>query len=129
MRPRRGFGATFVPGDLAVADATISADWANSLETIAPGITPIVADTRASGENWYDAILRTLPVIASTYQQKQLLQVQAERARAGLPPLDVSQYAGGVQVGLSPGLQRALVIGGVAALALGAVYVLRPGRR
>lgn len=128
MRPRRGFGglaATFIPGDLAVVDATIAPAWAQSLETVAPNVTRIVEDTRGTGEAWYDALARVLPVLASTYQQKQLLQVQVERARQGLAPLDVSQYAGGVQVGLSPGLQRALIIGGSLALALGAVYLLR----
>jgi hypothetical protein len=61
-----------------------------------------------------------LPVLASTYQQKQLLSVQVDRARAGLPPLDVQQYAPGanVNVGLSPDLQKLLIVGGVAALGL-----------
>lgn len=119
---------TFTPSDLAVIDANISPGWAQSLETLAPNVTTLVEDNRTTGENWYDALARLLPVLASTYQQKQLLQVQVDRARQGLPPLDVTQYAGGVQVGMSPELQRMLLWGGGLALGLLAIATLRPRR-
>lgn len=120
MRRRRsgGVAGTFAPGDLPVIDATIAPDFAMSLEAMAPNVTTLVDENRSPGENWYDALARLLPVLASTYQQKQLLEVQVERARQGLPPLDATQYAGGVQVGMAPDLQRMLMIGGIAALAI-----------
>ncbi len=119
MRPRRmRLAGTFAPGDLPMVDATITPDYALSLEAMAPNVTSLVEENRSTGESWYDALARLLPVLASTYQQKQLLEVQVDRARQGLPPLDATQYAGGVQVGLSPDVQKLLMWGGIAALAI-----------
>lgn len=118
-------GATFSPGDLAVVDATISSDYVASLEQMAPNVTTLVEERRNEGENWYDALARLLPVLASTYQQKQLLEVQVDRARQGLPPLDATQYAGGVQVGMAPELQKLLMWGGIATLAILGYAVLQ----
>lgn len=117
--------ATFNPSDAVQFDLTIPATYSAELETLAPNVTALVADTQAQGETWYDALARLLPVLASTYQQKQLLSVQVERARAGLPPLDASNYAPGVNVGLSPELQRTLIIGGVVVLGLLAYGTLK----
>lgn len=41
-----------------------------------------------------------LPAYLQYEQQKEVLDVQLERARAGLPPLEVGNYAPSVQVGL-----------------------------
>lgn len=111
---------TTIPSDTWEFDLSPSPAWADSLETLAPNVTELVQSQQTSGETWYDALARLLPVLASTYQQKQLLSVQVDRARAGLPPLDVQQYAPGanVNVGLSPELQKLLIVGGVAALGL-----------
>jgi len=117
---------TFLPGDLPITQTSIPSDYAASLETMAPGIGNVVADTQAPGESWMDSITRLLPVLASTYQQKQLLAVQVERAKAGLPPLDVSQYAAGVNVGISPDTQKLIMYGGVALLAV--VWMMSRGR-
>lgn len=118
---------TTVPSDTWEYNLTPSPAWADSLETMAPNVTGLVQAQQTSGETWYDALARLLPVLATTYQQKQLLSVQVERARAGLPPLDVEQYAPGanVNVGLSPDLQRLLIVGGVVALGLLAYGSLR----
>lgn len=109
---------TTLPSDTWVIDAQPSPTWAESLETLAPNVTTLVQSQQDGAEPWYDALARLLPALAATYQQKQLLSVQVDRARAGLPPLDVSQYAPGanVNVGLAPDLQRLLLIGGGAAL-------------
>ncbi len=128
MTRRRTLAGTFAPGDLQVIDATITPDYALSLEAMAPNVTSLVNETRESGENWYDALARLLPVLASTHQQKQLLEVQVQRAKQGLPPLDATQYAGGVQVGLAPDVQKMLMWGGIVALAVLAFAVL-PRRR
>lgn len=116
---------TFNPSDAVQFDLTIPPSYSAELETLAPNVTSLVADTQAHGETWYDALARLLPVLASTYQQKQLLSVQVERARNGLPPLDASAYAPGVNVGLSPDLQRMLIVGGIATLALLAYGTLK----
>ncbi len=115
------------PADTMTLDYQIPAYWDQSLTELAPNVTQLVAQEQAPSEPWYDALARLLPALAATYQQKQLLQVQVDRARQGLAPLDVSQYAAGAQVrvGLDPKLQSLLIYGGVAALLLFAYGSLR----
>jgi len=93
--------------------------YASAVDAVAPGLTDIVASNRSPGESWTDTLQRLLPILATTYQQKQLLDVQVERARNGQPPLDASMYAPGVQVGLSADTTKTLMmLGGAALLAL-----------
>lgn len=92
--------------------------YSDAVETVAPGITGIIASNREPGESWTDTLQRLLPILATTYQQKQLLDVQVDRARSGLPPLDASMYAPGVQVGLSSDTTKTLLMFGGAALAV-----------
>jgi hypothetical protein len=50
------------------------------------------------------------------------MQLNLERARQGLPPVDPTQYSGlGVQVGLAPQTQNLILIG---LIGLGAVLLL-----
>jgi hypothetical protein len=78
---------------------------AANLDSIAPGVTDIVAQQQQPGETWADTLGRVIPLILGTAQQAQLLQVQVDRAKKGLPPLNASQYAAGVNVGLAPQTQ------------------------
>lgn len=96
-------------------------DYATSMETVAPGIVPLIAQTQVQGETWTDTLKRSLPIIAATYQQKQILDVQMDRAKQGLPPLDASQYGVGVNVGLSPEVMKMVMLGLVG---IGAVIFL-----
>lgn len=90
-----------------------------AVDAIAPGVTGIVAANQSQGESWTDTLQRLLPILATTYQQRQLLDVQVERARNGLPPLDASMYAPGVQVGLSSDTTKTvLMLGGAALLVM-----------
>lgn len=105
-------GYTYDPTtDSYAADAAPTADQAASLNAIAPNTTQVIADQQQPGESWAQTLTRSLPAIAATYQQKQLLDVQAQRAKAGLPPLDMSQYSTGVNVGLSPATTNMLLLG------------------
>lgn len=113
--------STFVPADLFTVDAAPDAAYRSSLEAIAPNVTTIAEQQRMQGESWTDAIARLLPVLAATWQQKQLLSVQVERAKQGLPPLDANQIAAGVNVGIAPDTQKLLIwgmLGLVAVIAL-----------
>lgn len=92
--------------------------YSSAVDSIAPGISDVVASNRAPNESWTDTLQRLLPILATTYQQKQLLDVQVDRARQGLPPLDASMYAPGVQVGLSSDTSKTLMMLGGAALLL-----------
>lgn len=120
--------STLLPGDLVREAVAPDPSWSASLEELAPGVTTLVAENRAANESWVDALARLLPTIAATYQQKQLLDVQVERARNGLAPLDASQYAPGVKVGLSPEVQKLMMWGGIAALAIFAVMAMQRRR-
>jgi hypothetical protein len=116
---------TTTQADAMSTDVALPTQWDMSLETLAPGVGQLIESQQGHTESWYDALARLLPVMAATYQQKQLLSVQVERARQGLPPLDVSNYAPGVNVGLDEKTQRLLIIGGVVALAVLAYGTLR----
>lgn len=97
--------------------STVPANFAASLEAIAPNITTLIDDTQAQGESWIDTLARLGTAIVATQQQRELLQVQVERARNGLPPLNASQYGMGVNVGVSPDTQKLIMWGGAALLA------------
>lgn len=94
-----------------------------NIETIAPGLPAVAEEIRVAGEDWISAISRAMGTVAMADYQRRLLNVQLDRARQGLPPLDASQYGVGVNV-QAPQLNL-LLIGG---LALAAVLLLR-GRR
>jgi hypothetical protein len=93
---------------------------AYGIGAIAPGLATIAEEIRVSGEDWISAISRAMGTVAMADYQRRLLNVQLDRARQGLPPLDSSQYGVGVNV-QAPQLNL-LLIGG---LALAAILLLR----
>lgn len=119
--------STFDPflNDIQQTDATVPAEYADAIETAAPTINQKIVEQQQPGESWTDTLQRTLPILAATYQQKQILEIQMERARQGLPPLDPSQYGVGVSVGLSPDVKRWITYG---AIGLGALLMMTRGR-
>jgi hypothetical protein len=92
------------------------AQWAGGIETIAPGLIDQARDIAATGENWIDSVARAMSTVAMADYQRRLLNVQLDRARQGLPPLESSQYGMGLNVGVNT--QTALLIGGIALVAL-----------
>lgn len=93
-----------------------------AIETAAPGITEVANQIAVEGESIISAISRAMTMVAMTEYQRQILKAQLERARQGLPPLQPSEYAPAVNVGLSPQTRNLLIYGG---LALVAVMLLR----
>ena len=111
-------------------------EWAWNLGSVAspvpagpvdasPG-SVIVPGTGVS--NSIQSLIQTVTQAGAAYlsldQQKRVLKMQLDRARQGLPPLDVGAYLDpnqGLNVGLNTGTQRTLlyVVGG-----LGAVFLL-----
>lgn len=100
-----------------------NAEYTASLEETAPGITDIVNSQAKPGESWTDVLPRALTALVATEQQRQILKIQVERAKQGLPPLDASQFGVGVNVGLSPEITKMLAVGGAALLAV--IYLTR----
>lgn len=62
---------------------------------------------------WYQALVTSLSQAASAYvtvdQQKSLNQINLERARNNLPPLDSTQYQTGLSLGLGGSTQNTLI--------------------
>lgn len=107
----------------------IPTDYADSIDMIAPGTATAVAQQQAgSSQPWYDTLMQTIPLLLMTEQQRQLLQVQVDRAKQGLPPLDVSQYGAGVQVGISADTQKMFVWLGIGLAAVAGVALLARSR-
>lgn len=88
--------------------------------TFAPNATTIIAQNQTPNESWVDTAQKILTGLVMTEQQRQLMQLNIERARQGLPPIDINRYSGvGVNVGLSQGTQQLVLY-----LALGAGALL-----
>lgn len=87
-----------------------------TLEKIAPGINQAISDS-SSGESWFDTLKKVIPALTMTAQQYQLMNLNIERAKQGLPPIDIASYSGvGVNVGIAPDTQKLLLWGGAALL-------------
>lgn len=105
-------------------DTPATFDFAVSLDAIQPGLSSTVAANQQTGESWIDSLARLAPALVLANSQKKLLDIQMDRARQGLPPLDSSQYGLGVTFGLSPQILTA----GVALIAVFAFSMLRKSR-
>lgn len=89
------------------------------LNQVAPGIVQKITQTQSAGESWIDTLSKLVPALTMTTQQVQLMQLNIERAKKGLPPVDIAAYSGiGVNVGLSPDTKNLIIYGGVALLAI-----------
>lgn len=126
----RGLGLTFEPlDDISIPQATPPTDYAVTLEQIAPNINTLVQEERAPGESWIDSLARLVPSILASDAQRRLLNVNIDRARQGLPPLDTSQYGVGVNVGLTGDTQKLVMWGAVGFAALALLGIIKLGRR
>jgi hypothetical protein len=99
---------SYVYGDLPPADA--------ALPSTAPGSSPIPVP--GSSWNWQDvmnkapAMLRDLMLATTSADyQRQLTQINIDRAKKGQPPLAAGQYAPMVQVGVAPQTMKIAGIG------------------
>jgi hypothetical protein len=102
-----------------VSTFVIPVDYKVALEEAAPGVTTAIAQAQKPGENWTDTLVRIIPNLTMGIQQIQLMQINTDRARKGLPPLDARAYSGAyVNVGLDPNTQRLVTYAGLGILAL-----------
>lgn len=87
-----------------------------AVESFAPNASVIISQNQTQGESWTDTAQKILTGLVMTEQQRQLMQLNIERAKQGLPPIDINRYSGvGVNVGLSQGTEKLVLY-----LALGA---------
>jgi hypothetical protein len=98
---------------------TIPVAYQVVLNQAAPGVTERIAEAQKPGENWTDTWQRIASGLLMTVQQYKLIDYNTERAKKGLPPVDIASYSGvGVNIGLSPSTQQLLLFGGLAVAAL-----------
>ncbi len=96
---------------------TPPAEWQTALETTAPGITVVATQQNVTPtQDWITTFARAVATVQMADSQRRLINLQLERARQGLPPLDASAYTPGVSIGLSPQLEKGLLLGGAALL-------------
>jgi len=89
------------------------------LNEVASGVVQKIKETQVDGESWIDTLQKLIPALTLTAQQVQLMQLNVERAKKGLPPMDITSYSGiGVNVGLSPDTKNLLLYGGIALVAV-----------
>jgi hypothetical protein len=96
-----------------IAPADLPAYQLPTFEISNPGVPSLsVADDSAT-ESWISTVKNAASAVLQVNQQRQVMDMQLQRARAGLPPLDVSAYtdAAAYQVGLNQSTQRTLLIG------------------
>jgi len=107
--------------DAGTIPAGMSREQYQAIESFAPNASAIVAQNQTPGESWADTAQKVLTALAMTEQQRTLMQINIERARQGLPPIDINRYSGvGVNVGLSQGTQQLVTY---ALLGLGAILI------
>lgn len=77
----------------------IDSAYAPVFDITAPGIVEWANSIRVAGESLVDAVSRIRSQVAMSDAQRALLDVQVQRARAGLPPMDIGGYLGtGVRI-------------------------------
>ena len=79
-----------------------------------PTATQIDQKNPNTGNDWLNLASSALTAL-QTYQ---LNQINVNRARQGLPPLNTASYASGINVGLNPQTQQLVMYGGIALLAI-----------
>jgi hypothetical protein len=112
---------TYVPAYSTpdVSTSTLTPEQESALESIAPGITKMIKQAQNPNEKWTDTFTKIATNLGLGVQQYQLMNENVRRARQGLPPIDVSAYAGaGVNVGLSAGTQQLVTYAGLALIGL-----------
>jgi hypothetical protein len=111
----------YVPAVSTPTQSTVAIplEYKQVFDAAAPGLTQKIAEAQKPGESWTDTYGRIASSLLMTVQQYQLINLNTERAKKGLPPVDIASYSGvGVNIGLSPSTQQLLIFGGLAVAAL-----------
>lgn len=102
-----------------VINSDLTPAWTVALETVAPTITQKIQSQQQRDEPWWETWGRIASSVVMAKQQRDLMQINVDRAKRGEPPLDLAQYSGvGVNVGLSQSTQQLVTYGGLALLAV-----------
>lgn len=108
--------------------AGASADPTYSMPASGPAPTTLPAPTSQGGDSFWSglidkapALLKDMALAAKTGDiQSKLLDVNMQRARQGLPPIDAGAYSPSVNVGVAPATMKKIQLG----LGLGAAAII-----
>jgi hypothetical protein len=84
-------------------------------------VNPYVSSNRKIQETTGDTVNDYAKLATSaltTLQTFQLNQINVNRAKQGLPPINTAAYGTGINVGLTPQTQQLVMYGGIALLAI-----------
>ena len=70
----------------------LETSFAEQAETLTPGIVSYAQQIATAGESIIEAVARAMATVNMSLAQRDFLSLQIDRARQGLPPLNVSQY-------------------------------------
>jgi hypothetical protein len=94
-------------------------DYQTVFNQAGPGVVDAIKQAQNPGEKWTDTFVKIATNLGLGVQQYQLMNLNVQRARQGLPPIDVASYSGaGVNVGLSAGTQQLVTYAGLALIGL-----------
>lgn len=100
-----------------VVQSDLTPTWTVALESFAPTISQKIKSQQQQDEPWWETWSRIASAVVMSKQQSDLMKINVERAKQGLPPLDIAAYTGvGVNVGVSQGTQQFLTYAGLALL-------------
>lgn len=110
------FNNTYTTDDGAVYDAStgalISGPFTGTNSTFSSGDSSV--DSSLFSAQTVNQLTDLAKTLVTTYSSIQLNQLNIERAKRGLSPLNTSAYSPQVNVGLSPDIKQYLLIGGIA---------------
>ena len=100
-----------------VVSANLTPVYTVAIESYAPTLSQKIKSQQQQDEPWWETWSRIASAVVMSKQQSDLMKINVERARKGLPPLDMAAYSSvGVNVGVSQGTQQWLTYAGLAVL-------------
>lgn len=99
--------------------------WPTDARAMTAGQIEAIGNT---GDITWQSVLRDAVNVYGAVQQgrlyEDLAQINLERARQGLPPIDTSAYQQGLAVGLDPATRQILQMAVIGLLGLGALWLI-----
>jgi len=119
-------------GDYSATGIPSASDYPTGLQS--PGVSSWGTDETSGaaaggGSSWsWEGLIKGATAVSQAVAQQRIIDLNIQRARAGLPLLDPTKFSpsAAVNFGLTPQASQMLLIGGIA---LGAVLLLRSKRK
>jgi len=112
------------PGLFSGATLRTTGNLRGLADIASDGIQPAIPAATSWGQDLIALAQQAIPAIFQAKTANALLGVNVQRAEQGLPPLDSSSLAAGVNVGLSPGVTQIayIAVGGLLLVGLAAAF-------